>query len=207
VAACRAGESRTWLIGVELLDGMDGRSADFGAGLWADQHLLEEGLVHELLDVGGRVAVGAGAVFEEVEGSLEVCLGDGSVRRELLEFAADAGEAAGDAVLFASEQVERDGAGVVGLQKLVLFAAEVGFLGCDRFAVLDAVALGTADLVEHDGLDLVATSGYSRTVSACSTSARVVAPAAVSTYWSASAAVRVPPGVLSNRRRCSREKE
>ena len=80
VAACRAGESRTWFIGVELLDGLDGRSADFGAGLWADQHLLEEGLVHELLDVGGRVAVAAGAVFEEVEGSLEVCLQSEAVR-------------------------------------------------------------------------------------------------------------------------------
>jgi len=36
-----------------LLDGLDGRSAGFGAGLWVDQHLLEEGLVHELLDVAG----------------------------------------------------------------------------------------------------------------------------------------------------------
>jgi hypothetical protein len=47
----------------------------------------------------------------------------------------------------------------VGLQKLVLFAAELGFLNCDGFAVLDAVALGTADLVEHDGLDLAALLG------------------------------------------------
>ena len=80
VAACRAGESKTWLIGVELLDGLDGRSAGFGAGLWVDQHLLEEGLVHELLDVGGRVAIAAGAVLEEVEGSLEVCLQSEAVR-------------------------------------------------------------------------------------------------------------------------------
>jgi rhodanese-related sulfurtransferase len=75
-------------VGVELFGGVDGRSWGLDAGLGVDQYLLEEGLVHELLDVGGRVAVGAGAVLEEVKGGLEVCLGDGSVGRQLLEFAA-----------------------------------------------------------------------------------------------------------------------
>ena len=66
-------------VGVELFDGVDGRSWGLDAGLGVDQYVLEEGLAHDLLDVGG------------------------SVGRQLLKLAADAGEAAGDAVLFASE--------------------------------------------------------------------------------------------------------
>ena len=66
-------------VGVELFDGVDGRSWGLDTGLGVDQYVLEEGLAHDLLDVGG------------------------SVGRQLLKLAADAGEAAGDAVLFASE--------------------------------------------------------------------------------------------------------
>ncbi|HEX7395964.1 MAG TPA: hypothetical protein VF312_00320 [Propionibacteriaceae bacterium] len=68
-------------------------------------------MVHDLLDVGGRVAVAAGAVFEEVEGSLEVCLGDGSVGRQLLKPAAllgGEGDALVDGVDLAFDFVDED---------------------------------------------------------------------------------------------------
>ncbi|WP_314308464.1 hypothetical protein [Actinomyces johnsonii] len=92
---------------------------------WVDQHPLEEDLVEQLLQVGGRCRVEAVAVFEEVKGLGKalphlgyVGLVGGQLALDLVEFGRELG-------LFLLEQLQGDGSFVVGVHQAAALVFDV----------------------------------------------------------------------------------
>ncbi len=110
---------------------------------WIDQHPLEEELVEQLLQVGGRCLVEAVAVFEEVKGLGEalphlgyVGLVGGQLALNMVELARELG-------LFLPEQLQGDGSFVVGVHQAAALVLDVGAPGgegadCPIFVALKA---------------------------------------------------------------------
>lgn len=148
------GRSGVWVDGT--LRGGAGR----GVVGWVDEDVGEEDGVEEFLEAGRGLGVGveAVAVFKEGEGFVEAvvdCLAVGGVGGE---FSGDVVEFAGEAGLFGFEEVEGDGVGVVGFEKLGLLGFEFAGLGGE---FLDVGVLAGVDVVEFaaqvflDGAPLV----------------------------------------------------
>ena len=93
---------------------------------WVDQHALEEDLVEQLLQVGGRSAVEAVAVFEEVKGLGEVLADFGSIGLVGGQLALDLAQLGGELGLFLLEQVKRHGPFVVGMEETTASVLDVG---------------------------------------------------------------------------------
>ena len=152
---CESGVvSQGW--GGEVIEGrsgvwVDGASRGAGRGVvgWVDEDVGEEDGVEEFLQAGRGVRVGveAVAVFKEGEGFGEVLFEVFAVGGVGGEFSGDVVEFAGEAGLFGFEQVEGDGVGVVGFEKLGLLGFEFAGLGGE---FLDVGVLAGVDVVEFE---------------------------------------------------------
>jgi hypothetical protein len=91
-----------------------------------DEQLLEEGLVEQAAHLRAGEPVRGVAVLGELEGVVQVLLDVGEHQLGGGKAALSGFNLAGDAVLFALEQVEGDGAGVVGLQEPRALVGERG---------------------------------------------------------------------------------
>ncbi|WP_043562506.1 hypothetical protein [Actinomyces israelii] len=91
-----------------------------------DQYAAEEDLVEQLLEVVGGGDVHAVAVFEQVQGLLEVLADLGGVGLVAIELALDGVEFSADAVLLLLEQLQGDGSGVVGLEQAAALVLQLG---------------------------------------------------------------------------------
>ena len=94
-----------------------------------DQHPLEEDLVEQLLQVGRRDGVEAVAVLEEVKGLSEALPHLGYVGLVGGQLALDVIELARELGLFLPEQLQRDGAFVVGVHQAAALVLDVGAPG------------------------------------------------------------------------------
>lgn len=135
------GRSGVWVDGA--LRGGAGR----GVVGWVDEDFSEEDGVEEFLEAGRGVRVGveAVAVFKEGEGFFEAVFEVFAVGGQGGEFSAYLVEFAGEAGLLGFEQVEGDGVGVVGFEKLGLLGFEFAGLGGE---FLDVGVLAGVDVVE-----------------------------------------------------------
>lgn len=131
------------------VDGALRGGAGWGVVGWVDEDVGEEDGVEEFLEAGWSVWVGveAVAVLEEGEGFFEAVFEVFAVGGQGGEFPAYLVEFAGQAGLLGFEQVEGDGLGVVGFEKLGLLGFEftgVGgeFLGVGVLAGVEAVEFG-----------------------------------------------------------------
>ncbi|WP_287016633.1 hypothetical protein [Gordonia sp. (in: high G+C Gram-positive bacteria)] len=106
------------------LDGVEGFVERAGGVVLAEFDAFEERLVVEPPDgwCGGEVAVMA--VLGVLERNVEVVLDLGAGRGRSVHLVVDAGQLAGDPVLFGLEQIERDGVGVVSAEKLGAFGEQ-----------------------------------------------------------------------------------
>lgn len=137
------GRSGVWVDGT--LRGGAGR----GVVVWVDEDVGEEDGVEEFLEAGWSVRVGveAVAVFKEGEGFGEVLFEVFAVGGQGGEFPAYLVEFAGEAGLLGFEQVEGDGVGVVGFEKLGLLGFEFAGLGGE---LLGVGVLAGVDVVEFE---------------------------------------------------------
>lgn len=117
---------RRWLrgCGVEPVWREDDVAAVVCFGV--DQYAAEEDLVEQLLEVVGGGDVHAVAVFEQVQGLLEVLADLGGVGLVAIELALDGVEFSADAVLLLLEQLQGDGSGVVGLEQAAALVLQLG---------------------------------------------------------------------------------
>ena len=137
------GRSGVWV------DGTLRGGAGWGVVSWVDEDVGEEDGVEEFLEAGRGVRVGveAVAVFEEGEGFFEAVFEVFAVGGQGGEFSAYLVEFAGEAGLFGFEEVEGDGVGVVGFEKLGLLGFEFAGLGGE---FLDVGVLAGVDVVEFE---------------------------------------------------------
>ncbi|WP_292882894.1 hypothetical protein [Microbacterium sp.] len=121
-----------------------------------DENAIEEGLVHQSLEVLREPSVEVLAAFEEVENLVEVGASFGDVRCERGLLPLDVGEGAADAVLFGLEQLEWDGIGVVRLEQALLLADELVLLFFQGLPVFEGFTAAVSHLVEDRGVDAIA---------------------------------------------------
>ncbi|WJG12425.1 hypothetical protein [Gordonia sp. Swx-4] len=111
-----------------------------------DDYSLEQRAVEHAAFSRFALAVEVTEVGEDIDDLIEPLVSAVVGVREVVEPAVDGVEACADAVLFALEQVERDGVGVVGLDELEAFGIELLALGGQYGAF---VVAGGFELVEH----------------------------------------------------------
>ena len=111
--------------------GRDGE-AGFGFGVFDDEDLLEQGLVHESFDVFRGACVGGTDLLGEFERQAEVVLDVVEVSGGGPHGGAHGSQGGVDAVLFLLQEFEGDGVGVVGFQQLGLLSEEFVFFELQR---------------------------------------------------------------------------
>ena len=111
-----------------------------------DDYSLEQRAVENAAFSRFALAVEVTEVGEDTDDLIEPFVSAVVGVREIVEPAVDGVEAGADVVLFALEQVERDGVGVVGLDELEAFGIELLALGSQHGAF---VVAGGFELVEH----------------------------------------------------------
>ncbi|MGF1653358.1 MAG: hypothetical protein ACFCUP_08595 [Actinomycetales bacterium] len=125
-------------------------------GLLDDLQSDEECLVQESSDLGTGVPVGPLAVGEEIECEREVALDGLGVGLCGAQLGLHGLQLAGDAVLFGLEQVEGDGAGVVGLEQLLPLGEQPLAVPLGGSVMLQRLGFLVPQLVAQPDLDGVA---------------------------------------------------
>jgi len=115
--------------------------------------VVEEDLVELLLEVVGGGGVEPGGIFEQVEGLAEVLAHEAGIGLVAGQSALDASEFSAESVLLVFEEVQGDGAGVVGLEELMALVLDVGAAHGQGADVMGAPGLDLCQLLEQVLLD------------------------------------------------------
>ena len=115
--------------------------------------MVEEDLVELLLEVVGGGGVEPGGIFEQVEGLAEVLAHEAGIGLVAGQSALDASEFSAESVLLVFEEVQGDGAGVVGLEELTALVLDVGAAHGQGADVMGAPGLDLCQLLEQVLLD------------------------------------------------------
>ena len=99
------------------------------------------------------------AVFEQVQGLLEVLADLGGVGLVAIELALDGVEFSADAVLLLLEQLQGDGSGVVGLEQAAALVLQLGASDSQGSDVLLGAGLDVVQLLIQVDLDQLAVLG------------------------------------------------
>ncbi len=124
-----------------------------GGLVYDDENLLEESLIEHALDVLGRGSIGLASVLGQIECRLQVAFDSLKVRAGGVHSDRDLPQGCGDAFLFFTEKVDRDGSGVVGFHELATLAFELVLLALEGLLFVGDVVSGDAESLTDHVLD------------------------------------------------------